>query len=974
MYLLARTAIAYRKQITRADAADALWPDDFYDATRLRLRQELARLRRTLGSGRDLVKVNAEWIQVDTSDLVTDIDEFKDACRRAQSEPEQRHEHLRKAVELGSEPFLEGADEDWILLERSSLQDLLYASYVGLAEELAARSEFEESLATSRLAIELRPTQEPARLVAVRTLQHLGRSQEAATCLEELERNARATGLGPSRKVSELRNSAPSASTPAVDILRFRIPQPVDPIFGRESELTETVQRLQPRPRERRLLTLLGPGGIGKTRLLQEAAQRLSTDYAGRAAYVDLSSVEDIQLVPLAILGELKADTGPSADPMKQLLGLLPKVPILLALDGLEQLGSSMGEWIRHLLESCPELRIVATSRTALNIPGEQRLTLGPLFVPGDHDSWEAASRTPAVRLFLDTASQHNVQLNAGQGEYDRILSIIRRLEGIPLSIQLAASRLRMLDLEQLDTLLERGLDVLENRRINAPARHQSIRRAIESSFSSLPSDIQRALASLSIFRGGWTLDSAKEVCGLEEPIQAMEVLLDASMAYVAHEGPRMRFAMLETIRTFARDSLGVQEMLTLQRRHADWVYSMAEKAYVEYVTQDDLKFFDILELEQDNVREALRFALDNDPDLAVKFGASLGFFWRYRSNGFEGRRFYQELFERHGDREADTLLARAAFGRAIIGVMFSEDDDARHREYEAICLKVGLPAEAAKMKVFQAINAQNAQLYDESAARFKEAAALLGEDPSPCDLAILQTWQAFCFYHQGLCEAAIPLLNSAVAAFDEAREVFHVTRSRCWLAMTALDLESFDVAKDALDGLMERVVRANFLPMVPIIHSAEGRLALGLGHLEDARRLFEKSLAAWRIRQVPFQSAHQQLLLGKTHLLLGDFEAGEESLRNAVREWWGAGYKLASALGLLYLGVAMRERGDERNSAMLHSALRFIHDSKARFSRTEQLFIDQVAGMMTSSELEVPHESSLESQVRQILANAVRA
>gem|GEM_PF-1370745 len=947
MLLLARVALSPRKEIARSEAADALWPEDFYDATRLRLRQELTRLRKALGPAADIVSTDTEWIRLDTSLLEIDTHEFEEAARLASKELDagRREKHLRRVLEIGAAPLLEGGNEPWIMAERVRLRNVLYVCMVELSKLLHARLEDVEALAFAKKATHILPVHESAYLTAMEILVGQAKREEARGLFKGLQRAIQETGGRLSERAERaakriLEPDRSEKSTSESPAIRFRTPHPAESIFGRETELTEIVERMRPVEGGARLATLLGPGGIGKTRLLLESAIRLKDDYEGRVSFVDLSEVDDIHLVSIAILGELRADVVPTEDPVGRLVEALPDAPVLLALDNLEQFGATARGFVRELLEARPGLRILSTSRAALNLACEYRLPIGPLQVPEEAASPEEAAQSPAMRFFLEAVGRNGHPV--ADKDLASVRSIVRRLEGVPLAIQLAAARLRTLAPGELEAQLQTNDDVLEVKRADVPARHQSIRNAVKGSFDSLEPDLRQTLAELSVFRGGWTLESARQVCGIDDPLTTMEALLDASLIYVAQEGRRMRFRMLEAIRTHARTRLDVDETLDLRRNHTEWVVRFCESVAREYMTSEELGLFDDVDTELDNVREALRFALDHDADMAFRLGASLAFFWRYRSNGFEAGRFYDELFSLYGDLPVTEASGKAAYGAALVVPLCARYDEMEvYEKARQLCSEAGLRSDEAKVTSLLAVGAQNRLLYADVDRLLAEAWLLLEGNEDRRDHAYVATMAGYCLCYQGRPEEALPMLREAVEEFSRAGESFYQCRARQLLGLAALELDRLDVARWALDGLLEIVVGARFLPMTTHTLGSVGRLALAEGRYEEAIRLFESSKTEWEARHIRYKIAEMRHWLGKVYVQQGDLDVAERYFRAAASLWLAAGTPVASGMAFAELAGILWARGEREDAARLFAvAEREVRSRGARVLRSEDMFL----------------------------------
>jgi predicted ATPase len=422
---------------------------------------------------------------------------------------------------------------------------------------------------------------------------------------------------------------------PALKTLyRTNLPVPATPFLGREPELAEVAALLEA---PRRLLTLTGPGGTGKTRLGLQAVAEVAEGYPDGVFWVPLAPLRDPELVH-----EAAADAVGARD------GLAEHVAdkrLLLMLDNFEHVVEAAAG-LAGLLASCPNLRLVVTSRELLRVPGEQAYPVPPL-EPGDGADLFLA-RARAVRPdFAPTAA---------------VAELCGRLDNLPLALELAAARVGVLSPEQLLERLAQRLDLLKAGR-GADPRQQTLRATIEWSHALLDEDEQRLFARLAVFRGGCTLEAAEQVCDAD--LDTFESLVDKSLVRV-REGDR--FWMLETIREYAAERLGASgEVKDVRRRHADWMLALAEEAQ-PHLRLDELDWIERLQSEHDNLRAALdELEASGETQLALRLAAAVTRFWYLKSHLSEGRRRLENALE--GDQRRTPTRARALNGAAVMAL-----------------------------------------------------------------------------------------------------------------------------------------------------------------------------------------------------------------------------------------------------------------------------------------------------------------
>jgi predicted ATPase len=413
------------------------------------------------------------------------------------------------------------------------------------------------------------------------------------------------------------------------------LPARLDPLLGRKRELAELV-RLFTRDGAR-LVTLTGPGGIGKSRLSLAAAGELVESFDDGATLVELAAIKDPALVLPAIAGALGLQGDIAAH--------VGARELLVVLDNFEQVVDAAEE-LGRLLQACPGLRVLATSREPLRIAGEREFPLQTL------------AEAPAVELFRQRAEAVKPDFD---GAYHAVAEICRRLDSLPLAIELAAARVKVLSTDRLLERLDRRLPILTGTRRDLPERQRTLRAAIAWSYDLLSSDEQSLFRHLSVFAGGWTLEAAETVCGAE--VEVLESLIDKSLV----RGEDERFLMLETIREYAADKLAEsQEQEELRRRHAEFFATLAEEAQTEHLGAGQAGWRERFRAEWDNFRAVFEWAQESgEAELGLRLAASISFVWLDQNLIAEGERWFAALLRIETVNEA--IRARALFTWSMI-------------------------------------------------------------------------------------------------------------------------------------------------------------------------------------------------------------------------------------------------------------------------------------------------------------------
>ena len=451
----------------------------------------------------------------------------------------------------------------------------------------------------------------------------------------------------------------PSSFPPLItlDPVAHNLPTALDACLARDSELAEIRQLLLDSPA--RLVTLLGPGGIGKTRLALHAAGQLVDSFADGVWLVDLSGVRVAELIPVVIASVLGTRIEPGSDPITAIASWAVDRRLLLILDNCEQIVEGVAQLVAALLPAAGGVRVLATSRIPLRIRGEQRIEIGPLPVELDHEAG------PAVRLFLERARQLRPEFELTGDNQMAIFEICRQVDGIPLALELAAARLTAMSPDALRARLSSRLSLLTSSSRDLPERHQTLRAAIDWSYTLLNLNEQRAFRQLSIFPGGWSFAAAQAVAGWDELATAdmLASLRDKSMVRVAEtaEG-EPRYSMLETIREYGYEQLLADaEFEATRKATTEFLARLSEEA-AQYIAGGprQQQWLAVVDREIGNFRMALQGALDaGDAGTAIDLAINLWFYWSMRGLMEEGQRWLSPALALAAEAD-QTLRARA--------------------------------------------------------------------------------------------------------------------------------------------------------------------------------------------------------------------------------------------------------------------------------------------------------------------------
>jgi predicted ATPase len=530
------------------------------------------------------------------------------------------------------------------------------------------------------------------------------------------------------------------------------LPVPPTALIGRESEVEACAAALDPARSVGRLLTLTGPGGVGKTRLALAVAAGLADTYANGVVFVDLAPLHDQRLVPATIAHALQMHGSGGRSARDLLLEHLRDRQLLVVLDNLEHLLDA-APLLAELLAGCPRLCMLVTSRTVLRLRSEQRFVVGPLATPADDVlSVEATTASPAVRLFVERAQAVAPHFVVDASNAQAVGAICRRLDGIPLAIELVAARAELLAPQALLRRLEGRLPLLMAGAPDLPERQQTLQRTLAWSHDLLGPAEQTLFRRLAVFAGGWTLEAAESVCAGDDVAEDMVLdvlghLVDRSLVDVNHGDPDLRYRLLEIVREYARQKLAeAGEFAWLQARHLSWCVALAERAESALEHPDAATWFNRLESELDNLRAALDWSeTSRDTEHGLRLAGALRWFWDLRGHAREGRRHLATLLDQAGPEYRSRTVVKALNAAGYLAVY--QDDHAAARGY---CEK---------------------------------AAALAGELDARPEGAYALRMLALVAWREGDLESAARLFNLALAAYRAVADQQSIARATISLA-----------------------------------------------------------------------------------------------------------------------------------------------------------------------------------------------
>jgi predicted ATPase len=473
--------------------------------------------------------------------------------------------------------------------------------------------------------------------------------------------------------------AADRSASSAVETDRRRersLPLTSTSLIGREDDIVEVSELLQ--TPDVRLVTLTGLGGIGKTRLAIAVGEQLDDRYPQGTVFVSLAAIAQPELVLPRIAAAVGATVDGAREPLDVLVEYFAETPTLLVLDNLEQVVDVAPE-LDQLLARCPGLVVLATSRAVLRLRAEREYPVGPLTVPAlsERPPMEQLASLPAVRLFVDRAQAVRHDFALTEDNALAVVEICRRLDGLPLAIELAAARTRLLEPSALLDRLGSRLDALGTGAVDLPERQRTLRATVEWSVELLEDAEQQMLATLSVFVEGWTLDAAVQVSDLTEDrtLDLLDGLARQSLVNVDATDAGPRFRMLVAVREFAGECLAASaDLADVERRHAEYFGALVENA--DWPAERQAEWAEQLRTDEENLRVAIRWFLTHDIAPLPHIFRILWLFWQMRGRMPEGHAWIEEV-QRRADELDDRAQAELLFTSAITAVEVGDDDGA---------------------------------------------------------------------------------------------------------------------------------------------------------------------------------------------------------------------------------------------------------------------------------------------------------
>jgi predicted ATPase/DNA-binding SARP family transcriptional activator len=639
-YLVLSAGTSHRRE----KLAGLLWPDSLEETARSNLRHSLWRIRKALPAN-----TGGEYLLTDDLSIAFNASSkyWLDVEQVEKLEEGASFNEMMKVLADYQGELLPGFYEDWVLLAREHISSVFEHHMARLLSLLQEQQRWLDMLYWAERWIELGQKPETAYRALMSAYAAKGDMSKVAAAYERCAKSLKEFGIEPSEQTRALyqrlklgKETSRQMSAIQVEEKRDRkrtnLPIPLTSFIGREKEVSEIIHLLS----RNRLVTLLGSGGVGKTRLAIQVSSKLLNGFSDGVWWIDLGGLNEGSLVLAEVARVVELVESPGKPLTDQLVDHLLSKRMLLVLDNCEHLVSACAQLADRLLSNCVNLKILATSRETLDIFGEAAWHVPALSLPDPDSSVQILDQFESVRLFLERAKVIQPQFDLTGKNSKSVVQICRRLSGMPLAIELAAARVKLMSVEEIASRLDDRFSLLTTGSRAALPRHQTLRATIDWSYDLL-SEAERILfRRMSVFAGGFTLAGAEAICtfqelGRAEILDLLGRMVDKSLVAVEQSpSATTRYRMLETIREYARTkSEQADEIRELRNRHLDYFVRLAEEAEQNTFGAESVRYHKLLDEELDEIRVAMEWSIhSHQATMAFRLAAALYYFWYNRS------------------------------------------------------------------------------------------------------------------------------------------------------------------------------------------------------------------------------------------------------------------------------------------------------------------------------------------------------
>ncbi len=698
LWLLAVLVLRQGRRVERDWLASLLWPDAEHTKAFANLRAVLSELRQALGSqGYRIQSPDRRSLEMDLEGAEIDLVEFENALATPTLAS------LQSAVDIYQGHLLEGCPEEWVPQERAAREHKCIQALLQLGDSAHAAQDFPAAQAWFQRAIQIDPWRDAPRRGLMEAFAAGGDTNEALQVYRQFEDHLKGEARTvPDQQTTDLylrlraeaktktRETPPAPTT----IFAGSLPHPFTDLVGREDERIEVASLL----RRSRLVTLTGLGGIGKTRLAVAVAKDVVRDYPHGVTLVSLEAIQDESDIPRQIGQALSLSESPDQPWMEIVVGHLAEKRMILVLDNCEHLLRASAQAVSAILQSCAGVRILATSRESLGIPGETAWYVPGLAVPNPNHLPAGSSTLrrvvlayEGVQLFIERAQAARPNFAVNAANVTVIAQICAYLEGIPLAIELAAARVRSMPLEEIAERLQTDFALLATTGKSIVIRQQALKATLDWSYNTLTAEEKNLFARLSVFAGGWTLPAAESLAEDQPVPDLLASLVDKSLIRFEDQDDSERYRMVEMVRHFASEKLvesGEQE--TIRAKHRHWCALFAERAAAGILGVEQPRWMRALIFEYDNFRHALAFAPQEESAIqdTLRLAGALWRYWYSRGQFVEGKEALERVLHQDARAIPTPALALSLHGLGVMHFRLGEFTEAEYTHRQALAIR----------------------------------------------------------------------------------------------------------------------------------------------------------------------------------------------------------------------------------------------------------------------------------------------
>jgi predicted ATPase/DNA-binding SARP family transcriptional activator len=913
---LGALALAYlvserHRPVARDELAEVLWGDDLPSTWEPSLRSIVSRVRRRLeaagvagqaivgGGGCYELQLPAEAV-IDVEEAGANVGEASEALARG--DWERALDLAAAAADVAGRRFLPGLSGLWVERRQAELDELGTRALEVLSDAASAGGHHRSAVSAAEAAIAAQPLRESAyvRLMAV----HVG-AGDRGEALRAYERCrivlAEELGASPSERMQAaylalLSDERPGPTGPSTTNLRPELSS----FVGRAEQVRQVTKLLG----HNRLVTLVGPGGVGKTRLAGRVGAELVDHYRDGVWLVELAALADASLVAHHVISALGLAEETASTPVESIRGHLADRALLLIVDNCEHLSAACATLVMDLLSTCPGLVVLATSRERLGVRGETLWPVPPLSVPHATDAapdriWESDS----VRLFVERASAMDPEFRLSAETAPALADICRRLDGLPLAIELAAARVRSLSVAEISARLRDRFHLLVGRDPTVSHRHHTLRAAVDWSHEALSDAQQRLFRRVAVFAGGFNMDAAERVCVPSsdnlDVLEGLAALVDKSLVVADRTEPTTRYRLLETLRQYGAARLSAAgEESEIHARHLAWVRTLAEAAQRELEGAEQPVWLQRLDAEEDNVRAALDWAVAHPTgDDGLRVAGALWRYWQVRSRFDEGSRWLRSLLEVTTDApagvRADALASTAVLllARSEAPLSLDEADAVRSLFEECVTIRRALGDRLGVASALHGLGGVYYRQWDADKARpcFEDTLAIGRELDEKRLVAASLTNLANLAMRHGNAEntateglEARALYEESLALWRNLGDLFATARALGDLAGIAYRERRFTAARALLGESIVIHRRLDNRRGVAACTTQLADIAERDGDWAAAQSLLEEALAIGRELRDPFMEAERLIELAEVWWMQDELAEAERLYEEA--------------------------------------------------------------------------------------------